>query len=182
MKSGLPLLLVTIASAQAPSVPVSWDVVKAAVDLAAEAERLSPVLDRIDPAQWAQQGASPTYVEQWRDARTQLGYFQESARRFERTPEKLTAALDTYFRLQGIERQLASLAEGARKYQDPAAGDQLLSVMGENSANRDGLRQYIEDLAAQKEEELGVADREAQRCRATINRLPAPAPAKRTKQ
>ena len=101
---------------------------------------------------------------------------------FERQPEKLSAALDTYFRLQGLERELTSLADGVRKYQNPAVGDLLLAVMGENTANREGLRQYIGDLAVQREQEFAVADREAQRCRATINRQPAPAPPKRSKQ
>ena len=46
--------------------------------------------------------------------------------------------------------------------------------MVENSTNRDRLRQYLQDLATQKEEEFQVADREAQRCRAALLKQPAP--------
>ena len=162
MKPLLPLLLAALASAQAA--------------------RLAPLLEQLTPANWVRQGAPQAYVEQWRASRQELGYLAESAKTFERQPEKLSAALDTYFRLQGLERQLASLTEGVRKYQNPAVGDLLVAVMGENTGNREGLRQYIGDLATQKEEELAVADKEAQRCRSTINRQPPPAPAKKGKQ
>jgi hypothetical protein len=41
------------------------------------------------------------------------------------------------------------------------------------------LRQYISDLAVQKEQEFTVLDKEAQKCRVDSNRTPArPAPAK----
>jgi hypothetical protein len=182
MKTLLPLLLATLACAQAPSVPVAWDVTQATLALAAQASRLAPILDQLTPAGWVEKGAPQAYVEQWRATRQELGSLAESAKTLERTPEKLSAALDTYFRLQGLERQLASLADGVRKYQNPAVGDLLVAVMGENTTNREGLRVYISDLAAQKEQEFAVADREAQRCRATLNRQPAPAPAKRNKQ
>jgi hypothetical protein len=181
MKPLLPIVLATLASAQAPSVPVAWDVARAAVELSAQAARLAPILEQLTPAAWLQQGAPQAYVDQWRTSRDELGFLAESAKTFERQPEKLSAALDTYFRLQGLERQLTSLADGVRKYQNPAVGDLLVAVMGENTGNREGLRQYISDLAAQKEQEFSVADREAQRCRATVNRQPAPAPAKRNK-
>jgi hypothetical protein len=52
----------------------------------------------------------------------------------------------------------------------------LIGVAAENSANRDKLRQYITDLAATKEQEFEVADREAQRCRGTLNKPAPPKP------
>lgn len=184
MKTILPLFLAALASAQAPSVSVSWDVAQATVALASQAARLAPILEQLTPAAWVEQGAPDAYITQWRGARDELGSLAESARGFERAPEKLTAALDTYFRLQSLERQLVSLADGVRKYQNPAVGDLLLAVMGENTSNREGLKQYISDLASQKEQELSVADREAQRCRVNLNKQPAPVPppAKRNKQ
>ena len=93
---------------------------------------------------------------------------------FARQPERLTAALDTLFRMQALEWRLGSLVDGVRKYQDPAAGDLLLAVLRSNSANADGLREYITDLAAQKEQEFRIVEQEAQRCRVEINRAPAP--------
>jgi hypothetical protein len=89
-------------------------------------------------------------------------------------PERLTLALETYFRMQAVDTMLGSLIEGIRKYQNPSLAELVQGVVDENSANRDKLRQYIQDLAAQKEQEFAVADKEAQRCRATLMRQPAP--------
>src|SRR5262249_18356248 len=97
-------------------------------------------------------------------------------------PEKLTVALDTYFRMQSLEMRLNSLVDGVRNYQNPAVGDLLIGVLAENSTNRDKLRQYITDLARTKEKEFEVADKEAQRCRGMINRQPAKPPASPKKQ
>jgi hypothetical protein len=68
------------------------------------------------------------------------------------------------------------LVDGVRRYQNPAVGDLLVSVVSANSANRDQLRQYITDLAQTKEEEFQVVDREAQRCRGTLMRQPPARP------
>ena len=81
---------------------------------------------------------------------------------------------ETYLRMQAMESTLGSLIEGIRKYQNPALADLAQSVMTENSTNRDRLSQYLRDLAAQKEKEFQVADREAQRCRGMILNQPTP--------
>jgi uncharacterized membrane protein len=73
-----------------------------------------------------------------------------------------------------VETTLGSLTEGVRTYQNPALASIMQSVIAENSNNRDRLRQYLQDLATQKEEEFKVADREAQRCRAALLQQPAP--------
>jgi hypothetical protein len=171
-------LCVWAAQAQAPSVSAPWDFSQAIAAFIADAVRLTPLLDQLTPQQWVSQGASQTYVEQWNAAKNELGYLRTSAETLRNEPEKLTAALDTYFRMQAIETKVRSLAEGTKTYQNPAVGDLLLSVLGETSASRDKLQQHITDLAAQKEEELAVVDKEAQRCRGTINRqTSAPKPA-----
>src|SRR5579883_2894924 len=92
------------------------------------------------------------------------------------TPQEWVAkgAPQTYVRLQSLENRLHSLADGVRKYQNPAVGDLLLGVLAENSSNRDNLRQYITDLAAQKEQEFQIVDKEAQRCRGILSRQPPP--------
>jgi hypothetical protein len=55
----------------------------------------------------------------------------------------------------------------------------LRSVLSENNASRQQLRQYLVDLAANKEQEFKVMDEEAQRCRESISKLPSPAQPKR---
>jgi hypothetical protein len=92
----------------------------------------------------------------------------------EKDPERLTLALDTLFRWERLAVELTSLVDGVRHYQNPAVGDLVVSVLGENSSNRELLKQHITDLAAQKEEEFAVVDKEAQRCRGQVTR-PIPA-------
>lgn len=172
MRFLLPLfLLVLAADAQTPQPSVSpeWDVTQATADLSAQAERIKPVLDQLTPQEWVRKGAPQTYVSQWQTAQKDLTYLARSAKALEQEPERLTLALDTYFRLQAFETQLDSLVDGVRKYQNPAVGELLVSMVAGNASNRDKLRQYITDLAAQKEQEFAVVDKEAQRCRGVLN-------------
>lgn len=181
MKSLFLLLLAALSvRAQATAgIAAPWDVAQALTTLSAQADRLKPILDQLTPQDWVAKGAPAAYVQQWQSAREELGYLGNSAAALGKQPEKLTAALETYFRLQSIEIRLLSLADGVRKYQNPAIGDLLVGVWGENSGNRDQLRQYITDLAVQKEAESTVLEKEAQRCRVDANRPPPrPAPAK----
>jgi hypothetical protein len=179
MKSALlPFLLLTGSIAFGQTAPPSgvsseWDVRKLLDSLDVEAQHLKPVIDQVKPEGWAAKGASNTYVTQWKAAQAELRYFLSSSEALSRQPEKLTAALDTYFRMQAMESTVSSVVEGVRKYQNPALANLMQGVLGENNANRDRLRQYVQDLAAQKEQELQVADREAQRCRDALVRQPA---------
>jgi hypothetical protein len=178
MKSALlPFLLLTVSiafgqSAQPSGVSSEWDIRKLLDSLDLEAQHLKPVIDQVKPEAWAAKGASSTYVAQWKSAQAELKYFLSSSEALSRQPEKLTSALDTYFRMQALESTVSSVVEGVRKYQNPALANLMQGVVGENNANRDRLRQYVQDLAAQKEQELQVADREAQRCRDTLVRQP----------
>ena len=82
--------------------------------------------------------------------RKELDYVTQSAKSFENDPERLTLALDTYFRWQRLASDLASLVDGVRHYQNPAIGDLVVAVLGENSTNRDLLQQHIVDLAGKR--------------------------------
>jgi len=166
----------------APSVPAAWDVSKSVSELAAQVAQLKPLLAGLTPQDWVQKGAPEAYVAQWQGAQQELGYLDQTARALEKQPEQLTAALDVYFRLQAVEWRLESLSEGARRYQNPAAGDQLAEAVGADATKRDQLRQYITDLATQNQLEFAVVEREAQRCRDEQNKLPprpASSPAKK---
>jgi hypothetical protein len=176
----LPLVLLAV-GASGQSVTAEWDISKTISALSDQAKRLKPILDQLTPQEWVAKGAPQTYVTQWKGAEDELGYLVGSAQALEKQPERLTAALDTYFRLQSLEQRLNSLVDGVRTYQNPAVGDLLVGVLAENSSNRDKLRQYITDLADTKEKEFQIVDKEAQRCRGQISRQPArtPAPAKK---
>jgi len=125
-----PLVPITMWGQAAPSVPASWDVSKSVGELAAQVAQLKPVLAQLTPQDWVDRGAPAAYIAQWQGAQQELGYLDQTARALERQPEKLTAALDVYFRLQAVEWRLESLSEGARKYQNPATGDQLAAAVG----------------------------------------------------
>jgi len=161
------------ANAPAQGVSAPWDVAQASKDLAAQAARLNPLLDQLKPQDWQAKGAPAAYVNQLRTARDEVRYLIGAANNLGREPEKLTVALDTYFRLQSVGTQVGSLVEGVRRYQNPAVGDLILSVLSANDSNRDQLRQYITDLAQTREQEFKTVDSEAQRCRGTLMRQPA---------
>jgi hypothetical protein len=178
MKTILALLLISLAApaqAPAPSITPPWDIAKVIADFSAAALRVKPILDQLTPQEWVQKGAPATYVAQWQSARQEMDYVTSSSQAFGREPEKLTRALDAYFRWEAFQARLNTLVEGVRKYQNPAVGDLLVSMLSQNASNRDQLRQYIGDLAAQKEEESVVLNQEAQRCRGVLSRQTAPA-------
>lgn len=178
----VPVQAPTPAATQAldpAGVSAPWDVTQTVLALAGQTARLKPLLDQVTPREWLNKGAPEAYVAQLQSAQRELADVQRVAQSLEKQPDRLTLALDTYFRLQSLETRLNSLVEGVRRYQNPAVGDLLTGVLGESASNRDKLRDYISDLANQKEQEFTVVDREAQRCRTSLNRQPArPAPPK----
>lgn len=176
MKYLLPLVLLSL-TVRGQGVSAPWDISQTVTALAAQAERLKPVLEQLTPEQWQSKGAPATYVTQWRAAQDEVGYVLRAADALGKQPDKLSLAFETYFRLQAVEAQINSLVEGVRRYQNPAVGDLMISVMAANSSNRDQLRQYITDLAETKEQEFQIADKEAQRCRGTLVRQAPPRPA-----
>jgi hypothetical protein len=178
MKFLVPLVFVGfVARGQAPAVSADWEITQTLDAFNAQARRLKPILDQLTPQDWVKKGASETYVAQWRGAEDELGYVVNAAKAFKAQPDKLTLALETLFRMQSLEARVTSLVNGVRGYQNPAIGDLLLSVLGDNSANRDKLRNYVTDLAMTQEQEFQVLEQEAQRCRGLVNR---PAPKKKS--
>jgi hypothetical protein len=179
----LALPLIAICQTPATGVSADWDISPTVDALSQQAARLKPILDQLNPRDWVAKGASETYIQQSKGANDELGYLTSSAKLLALNPERLTLALDTYFRLQSLEMRLNSLVDGVRNYQNPAIGDLLMGVLAENSSNRDKLRQYITDLATTKEQEFKIVDQEAQRCRGVLtHQTPAPKPVVTKKQ
>jgi hypothetical protein len=153
-----------------------WDIGVILQEMSAHAGRLLPVLDRIDVKAWLQKGASETYAAQVQSSKDQAKAFADGARDLARNPEQLSAALELFFRVQGLETMLGSLEEGIRKYQGPALAETLASMEAENGVNRDRFQKYIVNLAAEREQQFQVMDREAQRCRGILTPEPAASP------
>src|SRR6266536_4921639 len=144
MRSRVPILalvsmLPLCAAAQESGVPTEWDVQKLVEAIASQSGRVLPLIEQIRPKEWIARGASDTYVQQWDSAHSQAASLKLSSDNLVREPARLTAALDTYFRLQNLEVSLTSLIDGVRKYQNPALADLLRSVVSENSSSRQQL-------------------------------------------
>jgi hypothetical protein len=153
----------------------AWENSPHAAELAAQADRLRPLLAQLKPDEWVANGAPDTYVKQLRGAEQELAELSALAKLLDQQPQKLTVALETYFRLQSLEWRFESLIAVVSKYQSPGMGDQLLSVLRGNSANRDGLRVYITELAARKEQEFTIVNQDAQTCRTQLSQIPTAA-------
>jgi len=160
----------TWARAQSGGVSTEWDARKMLDVLTLQMQHFKSVMERVKPDGWVANGAPATYVTQWRTAQTEMGYLLGSIDGLAKQPERLPLALDAYFRMQAMESTFGSVVEAVRKYQNPAIADLLQAAANENGTNRDRLRQYLQDLATQKEQEFRVADQEAQRCRAEMVR------------
>ncbi len=169
------VLLLPCAQAQDQGTTPLWDIRAVLKEISAHAGRLVPLLDKVDPSDWVEQGAPEAYVSQWKSARAQAQALSGDAALLVRNPEKLSDALKVFFRMQSLEFSLNSLSGAVRKYQDPALGDLVASVSAENGANRERFQEYIVELATQREQEYEIMDHEAQRCRGIISRQAPPA-------
>jgi hypothetical protein len=163
-------------------IAAEWDIRKNTAELAAQVKRIPEVLDQAKPKDWVAKGAPDAYVRQLESAKNELQYVIASTDKLVRDPERLTTALDVLFRLQSMETLLNSLRDGIRKYQNPRVADLLNGVLTDNSNNRAKLQQHVMDLAATREDELAVMDKEAQRCRSELTKQPVDSQRTRTKR
>ena len=176
------LLLAAAAYAQAPSskppaagLEPAWNMAVVLQEIGAHAGRLLPAIDQLSAPAWVAKGASDTYVEQLESSKQQTRALADEAKALSRNPDRLSAALQLFFRIEGLDTMLNSLEEGARKYQSPQVAQSLAALYGEGGANRERFRSYIVNLAAEREHQFEVMDREAQRCRGTLM-APTPPP------
>ncbi len=161
----LLISLLTAAGLHAQAPGAQPEISKTILAIAANAERLVPMMDQIKPEDWVAKGASETYVQQWKTSETQCKALVADANALAQSPEKLTDVLKVLFRVQFLEIAMGSLEEGLRKYQNPALAELLNGTRAENIPNREKLQQFAIDLADQREQDYKVADAEAQRCR-----------------
>jgi hypothetical protein len=168
------LLLAWPALAQSGGLPPEWEVRQDMATLCEHVQRLKSILDQAKPGNW--QGAPAAYVEQGQRVGAETDYLIGAAQALAGHPQALTSALTTYFRMQSLDLLLRSYAEGIRKYQNRALAEQLLVALTSAAGDREKLRQYILDLAADKEQECRVMDEEAQRCRGMLSRESRGAP------
>ena len=141
-------------------------------EIGKDAARLIPALDQVNASAWISRGASDTYAAQLQSSKDQARAISTEAAALARNPEKLSAGLQLFFRLEGLETMLASVEEGVRKYQNSGLAQTLASTFADSGANRERFRNYLVRLAAEREQQFELMDQEAQRCRAALVSAP----------
>ncbi len=171
------LLFVSLAAlpvcAQTGGLAPEWEVRKQLATLSEHVQRFQPLLQQINPDTW--KNAPPGYADQIKRVRAEIGYLLTTTGSLQKQPERLTLALDSYFRLVSVDQMLRSLEAGVRNYQNPAVADLLQDLLADETADREKLRQYILDLATDREQQFRAMDAEAQRCRSALSKQPRPA-------
>jgi hypothetical protein len=163
-------LLAVPTFAQQASVLTEYDAVQLFNVVADQTQKLAPMIEQINTADWVAKGAAPTYTQLARGALAQNKVIVGALHELSQHPTKLSECLEALFRIQSMEMELISLDPGLRKYQNPALADLISSILAEGHLNRDRFRQYVVDLTAHKEQQFDVADKEAQRCRESISK------------
>ena len=153
----------------AQTLPPEWEVRQQLADLVSQTERLGPLVKKIEPAKWPD--APEAYAAQQRSILQQIQYVSQVVAALARQPERMTLALDVYFRLLSLEGQVLSFTDGIRRFQNPAVADLLASLMNETAASRERLREYVKELVAMREQERDILEKEAQRCRSLPPRV-----------
>ena len=169
----LPLALLAAALnsfAQDASVLTEYDAAQLFNTVADQTQKLAPMIEQINTAEWIAKGAAPTYGQLREGALAQNKAIVQGMRELSQHPGKLSECMTQLFRIQSMEMELISLDPGLRKYQNPALADLISSILAEGHRNRDRFRQYVVDLTSHKEEQFDVADKEAQRCRESISK------------
>jgi len=176
MRPATTILLVLLGAATVQAQTPATDLRPILDNISAQAKRLIPILEQIDPNVWVTaKGAPDQYVHQWHSSQDQLKALLSDTANAGKDPEKLSVALQTYFRVQAIQTMLQSLVEGIRRYQNSALADLLAGVAAEGSSDRERFQQYIVNLATEREEMFGIMDHEAQRCRSVLSNQGVPA-------
>jgi hypothetical protein len=139
------------------------------------AARLEPMLGQLHPADWVTKGAADAYIAQWNTTLSQFRAVQADMAGLSQHPGHISDTMKSLFRLQSIHPMLDSLMGGTRKYQNPALADLIESVSSENTADIEKVERYLVQITNDQEQQFAVMDHEAQRCRATLSRQPAPA-------
>lgn len=146
------------------------DATKALEAISGYAARLQPIMEQVKVKDWVQKGAPDTYIAQWNSGMAQLQGLSSVAKQLAPAPERLPDVLAVLFRIQSLEITANSLNDGLRRYQNPALAELLSGTLAESTPSREKLQQFALSLAAEKEKEFQIVDKEAQRCRGNLTR------------
>jgi hypothetical protein len=147
-----------------------WDIRQMLAALNAQTAKMQPVLDNMHPQQWLDNGAPPAYVGLYQNTRTRLDDVIRAVKNLSQQTDSLSAALDTYFRMEALETSARSVYDCVKKYGERTSAEQLSALIAQNVENRKKFQDYLRDLSVEREQEFKIADEEAQRCRGMISR------------
>ena len=134
--------------------------------------RLLPVLDKVDAKAWVASGASDTYVAQLQSSKEQAKAVAAEAKALAANPERLSASLEVAVSDSGAGEYAGLAGRGDPEVSGRGGRTGAARVVAQGGANRDRLQRYIVNLAAEREQDLQVMDREAQRCRGILTQAP----------
>lgn len=147
-----------------------WEVISLAQQIDLETRVIEKLLTQVRPAEWIERGAPEIYVEEIEKLKGEVSNLSLSARALERDPEKLSSAIDTFLWSDRVGSMVASIAAGVRKYQNAAVAELLEAVRNRMTGPEAQLKEYMRQLAVERENELDIANSEAQRCRERLAR------------
>ena len=172
MRLFFTLFLAAVALPAEDGMMPGWEVREMTVALVENAQAVEQVLDNVRPKEWIQDGAPQAYVDQYEALRRDLENVVLSAQALERDPEKLSYAVDTFLWLDRFHSMTASMSAGVRRYHSGPVADLLDSAAGKSSGSIAKLKEYMRQLAVASEQEMDIANAEAQRCRAELVNQP----------
>src|SRR5450755_2561037 len=88
---------------QEKGIEPDWDIRPVLKEIAAHAQRMVPILEQIDAKEMARNGAPDTYIAQLEQSKVQARALATEAAGLANSPDKLSADLSTFFRMQSLE-------------------------------------------------------------------------------
>jgi hypothetical protein len=153
------------ADGNASGAAAEWNTRESIQAMAKRLGEVKPILEQLKPQEWVTKGAPDAYIQQLASTHEELRGVEWALENLASKPERLGFALDAYFRVQSFRMKVSSVADGVRRYQNPAIAELMDAYLSDSSGSQIQLQQYLKELADLKEAELDVMAQEAQRCR-----------------
>ena len=146
-------------------VGAEWNTRESILEMSKRLGEVKPILDQLRPKEWESKGAPEAYGQQLASTLVELRGVEWALGNLSGKPEKMSFALDAYFRVQSFRLKVSSMAEAVRRYQNPAIAELIDAYLTDSSGSQIQLQQYLKELTELKEAEFDVMSQEAQRCR-----------------
>jgi hypothetical protein len=152
-----------------PGITAEWETRGHLDELRQQLSLLAPSLEKLSPTRWSEAGAPAAYASQLASAKQQLQSTFRAIEELKQSPERLSVALEIFLRFTSLESSLASVVTAVRRYETAEVADRLEATLAESAAPRDRFRNYVLEVAAERDKQAEVLRREAQRCREVTN-------------